>query len=87
MTPELWDRDTVRAKDLYFAFRAYEDIYHPGTRTSLTEWGTEMTRLIENQGSSASFEKFRDARGNGYRHRSSMGAKKLVLVGGATAQG
>jgi energy-coupling factor transporter ATP-binding protein EcfA2 len=83
----LWDGSAVRASDLYLAFRAYEEVFHPGKPTSMTEWGTEMTRLIENQSSGRLFEKFRNARGNCYRHLPSAGIKKMVLISGAAAQG
>ncbi len=42
---------------------------------------------MENQGSARLFEKFRNARGNCYRHVPSAGFKKMVLISGAAAQG
>jgi energy-coupling factor transporter ATP-binding protein EcfA2 len=80
-----WDDSTVRAKVLYSAFRKYEDEFHPGSRTSITEWGTEMTRLAENHSSAPIFEKFRKSDGNWYRYLPSSASKKVVLLGGPGA--
>jgi hypothetical protein len=86
----LWADSTVRAKDLYAVYREYEESYHPGIRTGVTEWGSEMTRLIENRVNAPVFEKYRTSRGNCYRY---VGAQppasvmsKVVSMSGAAVR-
>ncbi|EIZ86449.1 hypothetical protein WYO_0869, partial [Methylobacterium sp. GXF4] len=70
--------------------REYEESYHPGIRTGVTEWGSEMTRLIENRTDSPVFEKFRSSRGNCYRYVGGQPVvsvmAKVVSMVGATAR-